>query len=86
MELYQIGSHVHWEFLQTTLTQTYQLLDPELPAEGRHLAEGKAMSEWRMGLQEICWAGVTQFGGTKIVPVCSYKIGIFWGYEKLGKV
>jgi hypothetical protein len=55
-------------------------------AEGRHLAEGKATSEWRMGLREICWAGVTQFGGTKIVPVCSYKIGIFWGYEKLGKV
>ena len=44
MELYNIGSHIHWEFLQTTLTSTYQLLDPELPAEGRHIAK------WRLRL------------------------------------
>jgi predicted transcriptional regulator of viral defense system len=42
MELYNIGSHIHWEFLQTTLTPTYQLLDPELPAEGHHIAK------WRL--------------------------------------
>ena len=35
MELYKIGSRIHWDFLQTKLTPTYQLLDPELPAEGR---------------------------------------------------
>lgn len=44
MELYQIGSRIHWEFLQTTLTNTYQLLDPELPAEGPHIAK------WRLRL------------------------------------
>ncbi len=44
MELYNIGSRIHWEFLQTTLTSTYQLLDPELPAEGRHIAK------WRLRL------------------------------------
>lgn len=44
MELYQIGSPIHWKFLQTTLTSTYQLLDPELPAEGRHIAK------WRLRL------------------------------------
>ena len=44
MELYNIGSRIHWEFLQTTLTPTYQLLDPELPAEGRHIAK------WRLRL------------------------------------
>lgn len=44
MELYQIGSRIHWEFLQTKLTNTYQLLDPELPAQGRHLAK------WRLTL------------------------------------
>jgi predicted transcriptional regulator of viral defense system len=44
MELYNIGSRIHWQFLQTTLTPTYQLLDPELPAEGHHLAK------WRLKL------------------------------------
>ena len=44
MELYQIGSRIHWEFLQTKLTATYQLLDPELPAEGLHIAK------WRLNL------------------------------------
>jgi len=42
MELYQIGSRIHWEFLQTKITATYQLLDPALPAEGRHIAK------WRL--------------------------------------
>jgi predicted transcriptional regulator of viral defense system len=44
MELYQIGARIHWEFLQTTLTSTYQLLDPELPAEGHYMAK------WRLKL------------------------------------
>jgi len=44
MELYQIGSRIHWDFLQTKLTATYQLLDPELPAEGPHIAK------WRLRL------------------------------------
>ncbi len=44
MELYHIGSRIHWEFLQTTLTTTYQLLDPELPAQGQHIAK------WRLRL------------------------------------
>lgn len=44
MELYQIGSRIHWQFLQTKLTSTYQLLDPELPAEGPHIAK------WRLRL------------------------------------
>jgi predicted transcriptional regulator of viral defense system len=44
MELYEIGSRIHWEFLQTKLTSTYQLLDPELPAEGRFIAK------WRLRL------------------------------------
>ncbi len=44
MELYNIGSRIYWEFLQTTLTSTYQLLDPALPAEGHHMAK------WRLRL------------------------------------
>lgn len=44
MELYNIGLRIHWKFLQTTLTPTYQLLDPELPAEGHHIAR------WRLRL------------------------------------
>lgn len=44
MELYNIGSRIYWEFLQTKLTPTYQLLDPELPAEGPHMAK------WRLRL------------------------------------
>jgi predicted transcriptional regulator of viral defense system len=44
MELYQIGSRIHWDFLRTTLTSTYQLLDPQLPAEGRHI------TKWRLRL------------------------------------
>lgn len=42
MELYQIGSRIHYDFLKTKLTATYQLLDPDLPAAGRHLAK------WRL--------------------------------------
>lgn len=44
MELYNIGSSLHWRFLQTKLTATYQLFDPELPAEGSHIAK------WRLRL------------------------------------
>ena|SRR3990167_4045807 len=44
MELYGIGARIHWEFLQKTLTATYQLLDPELPAEGHYTAK------WRLRL------------------------------------
>lgn len=44
MELYNIGSHIHWKFLRTTLTPTYQLLDPDLPAEGHYIAK------WRLRL------------------------------------
>lgn len=44
MELYGIGSRIHLDFLQTTLTPTYQLLDPELPAEGHYTAK------WRLRL------------------------------------
>lgn len=44
MELYQIGSRVHWELLRTMVTSTYQLLDPELSAEGHHIAK------WRLKL------------------------------------
>ena len=44
MELYNIGSRIHWEFLQTTLTSTYQLLDPDLQASGHHTAK------WRLRL------------------------------------
>ena len=44
MELYNIGSRIHLSLLQTTLTPTYQLLDPELPAEGHHIAK------WRLRL------------------------------------
>ncbi len=39
MELYKIGSRIHWEFLQTKLTNTYQLLDPELPPTGPYIAK-----------------------------------------------
>jgi predicted transcriptional regulator of viral defense system len=44
MELYNIGSRIHWDYLKTTLTPTYQLLDPDLPAEGHHIAK------WRLRL------------------------------------
>ena len=44
MELYQIGSHIHWDFLKTKLTFTYQLLDPELAAAGPYIAK------WRLRL------------------------------------
>lgn len=42
MELYHIGSRIHWEFLQKTLTSTYHVLDPALPADGHHIAK------WRL--------------------------------------
>jgi predicted transcriptional regulator of viral defense system len=44
MELYNIGLPIHWNYLKTTLTPTYQLLDPNLPAEGHHIAK------WRLRL------------------------------------
>lgn len=44
METYEIGSRIHLDFLQTKLTSTYQLLDPQLPAEGPHIAR------WRLRL------------------------------------
>ncbi|HVY53346.1 MAG TPA: transcriptional regulator [Gammaproteobacteria bacterium] len=44
MELYNIGARIHWEFLKTTLTSSYLLLDPDMPAEGRYLAK------WRLRL------------------------------------
>jgi predicted transcriptional regulator of viral defense system len=44
MELYEIGSRIHWEFLQTKLSNTYQLLDPELPPEGPYIAK------WRLNV------------------------------------
>lgn len=44
MELYNIGSRIYRDFLQTTLTSTYQLLDPELPAKGCYIAK------WRLQL------------------------------------
>ncbi len=44
MELYQIGTNIHWEFLKTTITPTYQLLDPDLVADGPYIAK------WRLRL------------------------------------
>lgn len=44
MEIYNIGEKIHLQFLQTKLTSTYQLLDPNLPAEGSHTAK------WRLRL------------------------------------
>lgn len=44
MDLYKIGAKIHLDFLQTTITSTYHLLDPELPAEGHHIAK------WRLRL------------------------------------
>jgi predicted transcriptional regulator of viral defense system len=44
MELYQIGPRIYCDFLQTTLTSSYLLLDPELPAQGRYIAK------WRLRL------------------------------------
>ena len=44
MELYQIGSRIHWEFLQSKLTSTYVLLDPDL------FNEGHFISKWRLRL------------------------------------
>jgi len=44
MELYNIGLHTHLAFLKTTVTSTYQLLDPDLPAQGHFIAK------WRLRL------------------------------------
>ena len=44
MELYQIGSEEHFTGLQAKLTTTHQLLDPDLPAEG------KFQSRWKLRL------------------------------------
>lgn len=44
MEIYNIGQPIHLQFLQTKLTDTYQLLDPDLPAEGSYIAK------WRLRL------------------------------------
>ncbi len=44
MELYKIGTPQHWERVRKMLTQTYHLLDPDMPAEGKHIAK------WRLRL------------------------------------
>jgi predicted transcriptional regulator of viral defense system len=44
MEIYEIGLPIHQQFLQTQLTTTYNLLDPDLPAEGSYIAK------WRLRL------------------------------------
>lgn len=44
MELYKIGTPLHSEQLRQMLTQTYHLLDPDLPSEGKHIAK------WRLRL------------------------------------
>jgi len=44
MELYQIGEPTQWELLQSKISSTYQLLDPELPSEGHHIVK------WRLKL------------------------------------
>ncbi len=44
MELYQIGTSSEWDILRTKLTATYNLLDPQLPPEGHHVAR------WRLRL------------------------------------
>lgn len=44
MELYQIGQPAQWASLQTKLTATYLLLDPDLPDEGKHIVK------WRLKL------------------------------------
>lgn len=57
MELYQIGEPSQWEFLRSKITSTYLLLDPELPAEGHHIAK------WRLKLN-IPEAELLAIGGT----------------------
>lgn len=44
MELYQIGLRAHWDLLQSKISSSYLLLDPDLPATGRHIAK------WRLQL------------------------------------
>lgn len=44
MELYEIGNSTQWEFLQSQLSNTYHLLDPDLPSTGHHIAR------WRLKL------------------------------------
>ena len=44
MELYGMGEPIYRDFLRTTLTSTYQLLDPDLPSEGHYIAK------WRLRL------------------------------------
>jgi len=44
LELYKIGTPEDWEFLQEHLTETYALLDPLLPSEGKFLRK------WRLKL------------------------------------
>lgn len=41
MELYQIGSNEHFMRIQSKLTSAYQLLDPDLGAEGKYLSKWK---------------------------------------------
>jgi len=57
MELYNIGQAIHLQFLQTKLTDTYQLLDPDLHASGSYIAK------WRLRLnvtpEELNQARVT---------------------------
>jgi predicted transcriptional regulator of viral defense system len=57
MEIYQIGEPSQWEFLRSKITSTYLLLDPELPADGRHIAK------WRLKLN-IPEAELLAIGGT----------------------
>ena len=44
MELYKIGDQIHWNYLKTKLTNTYQLFDPDLSRAGHHIAK------WRLRL------------------------------------
>jgi len=44
MELYEIGNPTQWQFLQSKLTKTYHLLDPDLADEGKYIVK------WRLRL------------------------------------
>lgn len=44
LELYKIGSPENWEILRDHLTETYVLLDPILPSEGKYVRK------WRLQL------------------------------------
>lgn len=57
MELYKIGDRIHWDYLKTKLTNTYQLFDPDLPREGHHTIQ------WRL-LLNISEAELRAIRGT----------------------